>query len=247
MNAKNLTLPSSEKLGLLSNLSTMINAGLTMAEAVDSLQIYYSDRRDPVVCMVPDTILKDLDIVNEKEFDALVSKYLLPVPVKSTVQTILLLDNDICFSTKLEAGKEEEIKKNHLDDSPFLHVVSTSFTVEGTSLFITANQDLIQSVGRVLESHRYVILAVCPWQIVQYAKVVAQGEVFNATSIKRLFDGAESIKQLGFLYEKQSPVTSIVDTQKKPSPKKLSKGLIVFIGIAVVYLIGMLVWLILRK
>jgi len=37
MKSENLTLPNAEKLGLLSNLSTMVNAGLTLAEAVESL------------------------------------------------------------------------------------------------------------------------------------------------------------------------------------------------------------------
>ena len=37
MKTTSLTLPSNEKLGLLSNLSTMVNAGLTMSEAIDSL------------------------------------------------------------------------------------------------------------------------------------------------------------------------------------------------------------------
>lgn len=37
MKSENLTLQNSEKLGLLSNLSTMVNAGLTLAEAVSSL------------------------------------------------------------------------------------------------------------------------------------------------------------------------------------------------------------------
>ncbi len=37
MKPLSITLPSTEKLGLLSNLSTMVNAGLTMSEAIDSL------------------------------------------------------------------------------------------------------------------------------------------------------------------------------------------------------------------
>lgn len=37
MKSKDISLPSAEKLGLLSNLSTMVNAGLTLSEAVDSL------------------------------------------------------------------------------------------------------------------------------------------------------------------------------------------------------------------
>lgn len=37
MKSESLWLPNSEKLGLLSNLSTMVNAGLTIAEAVDSM------------------------------------------------------------------------------------------------------------------------------------------------------------------------------------------------------------------
>lgn len=37
MKPSQLTIPSNEKLGLLSNLSTMVNAGLTMSEAIDSL------------------------------------------------------------------------------------------------------------------------------------------------------------------------------------------------------------------
>jgi type IV pilus assembly protein PilC len=37
MSTESLQLPNTEKLGLLSNLSTMVNAGLTIAEAVDSM------------------------------------------------------------------------------------------------------------------------------------------------------------------------------------------------------------------
>lgn len=37
MKSESITLPNAEKLGLLSNLSTMVNAGLTLAEAVSSL------------------------------------------------------------------------------------------------------------------------------------------------------------------------------------------------------------------
>ncbi len=37
MKITSLTLPNNEKLGLISNLSTMVNAGLTMSEAIDSL------------------------------------------------------------------------------------------------------------------------------------------------------------------------------------------------------------------
>lgn len=213
-----------------------------------SLQLFYSDRKLPVECVVPETAMKDLEITNEKELDLVLTKYLLPVPAKMVTQTILLLDNDICFSAKLEQGREEEIKKAQLESSPFLHVVSTTFSVEGNAIFITTNQDLIQSIGRVLESHRYAILAVCPWHVVQYAKVVAPGETFNAASMKRLFDSADSIKQLGFPYQNEVLVAIPQELLTKKVPnKKISKGWIIFLSVAGVWVVVMIIWLLIRR
>ena len=75
------------------------------------VQLYYMDQQAPIACVLPPSTMRDLEIINEKELESFLAKALRPVSPKSQMQAILLLDDAVCFSSALEAGKEDEIKK----------------------------------------------------------------------------------------------------------------------------------------
>lgn len=207
-----------------------------------SIQIYYPDRDTPVAVMVPLTAMRDVEILNEKDLDTVLSGVLRPVPPKSVMQTIVLIDDAICFSTPLEAGREEEMKKILINDVPFLHSASTIIPQSTGALFVITNQDLYDSVGRVLEGHGYSILGVYPWSVVSHLAAIKSGEGFGTVAIKRLFDAVTSLKQVSFVYHNQTaPIAPSIMSDGRATPKKLSKGWIIFLSVAVVYA-GFMVW-----
>jgi len=69
MKPSNLSLPNSEKLGLISNLSTMVNAGLTISESVDSLLEDSSGNLKVLLCGIQS------DIVQGKPLHGAIAKY----------------------------------------------------------------------------------------------------------------------------------------------------------------------------
>lgn len=77
------------------------------------VQLYYMDQQAPIACVLPPSTMRDLEIINEKELESFLAKALRPVSPKSQMQAILLLDDAVCFSSALEAGKEDEIKNAH--------------------------------------------------------------------------------------------------------------------------------------
>lgn len=201
-----------------------------------SIQIYYPDRDTPVAAMVPLTVLRDLEVLNEKDLDTILSSVLRPVTPKIGMQTMVLIDDAICFSTLLEPGREEEMKKILINDVPFLHTASAIIPQSTGSLFITTNQDLYDSIGRVLESHGYSIIGVYPWLAVLHVEAIKSGEGFGPVAIRRLFDGVASLKQVSFTYHNQliTPV-SIPAIDGKKIDKKNYTGWIIFLSIALVY------------
>lgn len=207
-----------------------------------SVQVYYPDRDTPAAAMVPLTVVRDVEVLNEKELDTILSGVLRPVTPKVVMQTMVLIDDAICFSTPLEAGREEEMKKALMNDVPFLHSAGTTIPQSTGTLFVITNQDLYESIGRILEGHGYTIVGVYPWTVVSHLSVVKSGEGFGAAAIKRLFDAVTSLKQMSFVYHNQvAPVAAPVVPDGRASPKKLSKGWIIFLSVAMAYA-AFMVW-----
>lgn len=213
-----------------------------------SLQIYYSDHDTPTAVMIPQTMVQDLEVINEKELDTLLAGVLLPVTPKTPMSALLLIDDAVCFSVPLEVGKEEEAKKALINDVPFLHVANVTIPFEKNPLFVTTNQNLYESIGRVFEAHGYSILGVYPWHVVGYLQLTKSGEAFGSGSVKRLFESIGGIRQTSFPYhnqEKSLALDPVVGGQVKP--KKLSVGWIIFISLAILYAIGMVWYMFFRR
>ena len=204
------------------------------------VQLYYMDQEAPIACVLPSSTMRDLEIINEKELESFLAKTLRPVSPKSQMQAILLLDDAVCFSSALEAGKEDEIKKTLINDVPFLRVANTTVTLTTGSLFVTTNQDLYESIARVLEARMYSVIGVYPWVAIQQLQILKSGETVGASFVKRLFDAVSSLKQVAFSYHNQFVPPAMPETHRKPAAAQTSRiGWIVFLSLALVYIFVM--------
>lgn len=212
-----------------------------------SMQVYYPDRDTPIACMVPPAVVRDVEVVNEKELDTVLSGVLRPAPNKSVMPTIILIDDSICFSSFLEVGREEEMKKKLVNDVPFLHIASTVLPLDAGQLFVMTNQDLYESVGRILESHGHTIVGVYPWSAVAHVQAIKSGEGFGPIVIKRLFDAVSDLKHVSFVYHNQVSVPlSSAPADGHAHTKKLPVGWIIFLGLALVYVLVMIWYMFFR-
>lgn len=204
------------------------------------VQLYYMDQQAPIACVLPPSTMRDLEIINEKELESFLAKALRPVSPKSQMQAILLLDDAVCFSSALEAGKEDEIKKTLINDVPFLRVANTTVTLTTGSLFVTTNQDLYESIARVLEARMYSVIGVYPWVAIQQLQILKPGEVVGTQFVKRLFDAVSSLKQVAFSYHNQFVPPVVPATYLKPAATQTSRiGWSIFLSVALVYILVM--------
>ena len=206
------------------------------------VQLYYMDQDAPIACVLPPSIMRDLEIINEKELENFFAAVLRPVSPNTQMQAVLLLDEAVCFSSLLEAGKEDEIKKRLINDVPFLHVANITIPVTAGSLFVTTNQDLYESIARVLEGRKYSVIGVYPLVAMQQFQIIKSGEMFGVTVVKRLFDAVSSLKQVAFSYQNQFVPSVMTAMQAKPAVTQTSRiGWIIFISVAFVYVLIMVV------
>ena len=213
-----------------------------------SMLLFLPDRDAPVTCPIPTTVIHDLEVLNEAELETLMGKIMPPQALKSQTQAILLLDDTICFTYRLEPAKEEEMKKTLLNDVPFLHVASTTISSGAESIFVTTNQDLYESVARALEAKKYSVIGVYPWASLQYLQIVKAGEAFSAATTKRLFDATATLRPVAFPYKHEVNVDVLpVTVTKSPERARSKKGWVIFISIALLYIVVMLIIVVLRR
>jgi len=205
-----------------------------------SLLFYYSNRNQPVQCIVPETVMNDLEILNEQELHELFKRYIPPKDPKVQTQVILLLSDDVCFSSWLEAGKEEQVKKTTVENAPFARIESVTIPFDQHMLYIITNQDLYGIIGHELETYNCSIIGIYPWVIAKYGKLLNDGGVFDSTVVKKIFEAHSHLKAYSFSYlSSQTP--SIIDTQNKTeqAKKSIPTGWIIFILFTFLYIVAM--------
>jgi hypothetical protein len=206
-----------------------------------SLLFYYANRSQPLLCAIPVTVMNDLEILNEQELHSLLAHYIPPKDPKSQTQIILLLGDDICFSSWLAPGKEEETKKTMIDTVPFANIESVTVPLDQHQLYIITNQDLYRKIGQALETYHCTIIGAYPWVISKYANILKEGGVFDSEVAKKIFEVQPHIKDYGFPYLSMlSPAASEGQHKSEPTKKTLPKGWVIFICFAVIYVLIML-------
>lgn len=200
----------------------------------NALDIHYSDLDKAISCPLPSSAVSDMEVTSEQELDALVNQCLANLPKRGAMQSALIVGDDLCFSVRLEGGLEEETKKMLISSSPFSRVATVTIKTPNGSIMTSTNQDLYETVARILETYGFSIAAVVPYATLPTIGISSAS--LDKAVIKRILDSLGSIKSTSFPYTPQAPApTQPTEANPSPKPKKLPLWMIIFIGGALLY------------
>ena len=211
----------------------------------NAIHWYFSDKNEGLTAQISQGAISNLEIVDEMILMQEVGKAVGKVIPKPPVQTMLILDDDICFSTKVPQPVVPENLKNIASDVPFSHVETVTVHYKTDDLAVSANSDLYQAIVRSLGQVGYDVTLIIPWVAVIASGISENGEMDRVT-VKRIFDATATLKGSSFSFEKSHPSDlTLTQSNKASQPKKLPIGWIIFISIALVYAAVML-WVYIR-
>jgi len=212
----------------------------------DAIHCYYSDRDTPVSVSVPSSAMTDMEIINEEELTAALSKALGAKSSHPITQTILVISDELCFYEQSPIQEEESTVKKLSGGVPLARVATTVIRSPDKALVIATNSDVYEAIVYMLTQQGYPVALVIPWAAIAQAGISSHGEIDKAT-VRRVFDARSTLKAMSFSLGKPRAPEVVVKNKEKQEPKKKTPiGWIVFIGVAVLYAVGMLVFMVLR-
>ena len=212
----------------------------------NSVLCYTSDSDGARSVTLPLNILRDMDVVDEDAYSQTITKAF-GKQGQQRVPAILVLADDVSFVTKFDPAKADEQKKQIVNNIPFAHVEIAMVTVNKEQYMLATNADLYEAAVRALDSVGFTIQMVIPWSAIAAAGLSVSGEIDRVT-VKRITDAVSALKSSAFPIEPPQEKTEV-----KPQPGKekvtrppLSKGWIIFGALALLYAVGMIIYM-LRK
>ncbi len=211
----------------------------------DSLSWHYTNK-DSLVCAIPKTALRDMEIVNEQELGETIAKCLGKAVASPAIPTLVVLSDEVCFSVSLKRGQETEGVKHLTSLMPFARAEVVTVRTQNQSIAAGTNRDLYEFIARILASYGYEVTLVIPWVALAALGISVHGELDRVT-VRQAFDNLSGLKPFSFpLIDEGLPVATPQAASPAPmSARKAPLGWIIFISVAVLYVIGM-VWFMLR-
>lgn len=210
-----------------------------------ALQVYFSDHNAPLGIPIPPEAVRDMEVVSEDVLTGIITKTL--KQSGTPVQTIMVLSDELCFVEAAREKEEAEAIKTLVTDTPFIRVATVTLKDEKEHLVIAANQDLYENIGKGLEAAGFSVSAVVSWRGLLKANVTTSGEIDNVT-VKRAFDSLSALRAASFPFSvNQVPLPKPEDSKNKPEhASKLPVGWLIFGGLALLYAVGMIVFMVIR-
>lgn len=211
-----------------------------------SLQLFISDHPAPVAVMVPETVIRDMEVVNEEELMLLLKKVLPVVNTHTQSPIAMVISEDLCFVAPYDAAHPEEVVLKLQNESPFAHVAIATVLTPTTPVVVSTNQELYEAIGRVLEASHYTISGVYPWRALQLGEMAKPNAVFDIAAAKRFCESPSVYKGSAFEYKTAVPlVTPVPVASGVTVKKKLPLGWLIF-GTAALLYAGVMLYIMFR-
>lgn len=208
-----------------------------------NLFLYYTDRDVPVGGDIPIEAVRDMEVRSVEALGAWI-KQNIPKDAKGKVQTVLLIDESLCYMLELGDRNEEESKKQLLSLAPFAHISTAIVSVKDKRYVIATNQDLYQKMIRALSESDHIVSLVIPSAALFSAGINLDGGI-NGQVAKRVTDSVSSLRNHAFDIHEQklnvSPVSTSEEKHQVQKKKTLSLWWIVFGTAALLYVVVMYV------
>ncbi|MBP9814286.1 hypothetical protein KBC80_03770 [Candidatus Woesebacteria bacterium] len=201
-----------------------------------SLQLFISNRVTPLAIMVPESVMHDMEIINEQGLATLFKQILPIADIHQQSQITLVISEDLCFIAPYDVEHSEEVIVKLQNESPFAHVAIAKVLTQVTPVIVSTNQELYETIGRVLEASGYTVLGVYPWRALQLGEMAKPNAVFDIAAARRFCESLPTYKGAAFEYKTTVPyVAPVLTATGVPIKKKLSVGWLVFGTVALLY------------
>lgn len=209
-----------------------------------SLLVYYPDRDAPAGGEVPPDAVRDMEVQNLEALEEWVLRQV-PKDPKGPAQTVIVVGETLCYTLELNGKDEEETMKYLLRLTPFTNPATTVLTLQNKRYAIATNQDLYEGFVRSLSKSDHAVSLVVPYAALT-AVGIQTGEGIGRQTARRVSDALSQLKGSAFSVRMKFPEPG-KDTKptgnNKNGKKKLPVGWIIFVTVAVLYAVGMLVFL----
>ncbi len=200
----------------------------------DSLTLAYGDRPTLAGGTLPPSAVADMEVVSEADLMSVVAK-LVPVNGKGSVDTILAISDELCYTLPFETKSKDNVEKMLVSLTPFNEVVTTLLPSKNQQYMVATNRDLYESVARALAVRNHNVILVLPWMNITqlgFAK-----NTLDSTLTRRVHENLSTLRIYGFplTVEHAENEPSIVPGITKGRPSKFSPWWLVFLAAALVY------------
>jgi len=211
---------------------------------LDKNRIFVFNGNEFLTLDVPETVVRDIDIVDKSGFDSLVDTFIKTKRLNSAPVWLILADG-ICFGkdvAETDATKVEGEIKDFLDAIPFDKVISKRYRAGNGVRVIAANQEYIEAVIEIFEKNGFVTEGIVP------------GAMFPGFSTRKVLDadfaryilGNRDLMIMGNMLSKVFLPANTHETPQE-APNKKSKLLPFLIGGFVILLIILVVVIMARR
>lgn len=209
---------------------------------LDKNQLFVYDGNGVLKLDIPETIIRDVDIIDKSGFDSLVDTFIKTKKLNPT-QVWLILADGVCFSkdvTQTDSVKIEGEIKDFLESVPFDQVLSKRYRAQQGVRVIATNLEYVEAITEIFEREEFVMEGIIP------------GAVFPGFNVKKVLDAnfARYILENKNLMRAGNMLTKVnlpVNQPGTPEPQKKSKLLPYLIIGFIVLLIIFLAVIFLRK
>jgi hypothetical protein len=214
----------------------MVGEGRDAIIFLDKNRIFVYDGNEILRLDVPETVIRDIDIIDKSGFDSLVDTFIKTRKLAS-VQVWLVLADGICFSKDVietDPLKIEGEIKDFLEAVPFDKVISKRYRAGGGIRVIATNLEYIEAVMEIFEKEEFVMEGIVP------------GAMFPGFNTRKVLDAdfARYILENKNLMKTGNMLTKVTlpsNTHETTETPKKSKLLLYLIGGFVILLIILVV------
>ncbi len=187
----------------------------------------------------PDTVVKDLEVINEENFSALITSFIQANKIAPADITMVLSPN-MFFDKDFPVGQPDADIQKFIDNVPFEEIASARLPLAKGLKVVTTNKRFYKIVSQAFEKLGSKCLFILPASVFG---VVIQS--LDSKTISLISQKHESVKQFNLFSE--APVPSTIDDPDADAPvkeetsKKSNKRTILLVAVFVVLLIVLVV------
>ena len=192
---------------------------------LDKNRFFVYDGNDILRVDIPETIIRDVDVVDKSGFDSLVDNFIKTKKL-DPAQIWLILADGVCFNKDIiqtdPIQVESEIR-DFLDAVPFDQILSKRYKADKGVRIITSNLEYIEAVIEIFARNEFVVVGVVPSAIFP---VFNTKKILDTDFAKNILENKSLMRSGNMLARVNLPVSPTGN----PEPKKKSKLLPFLIG-----------------